>query len=100
MKGAAVVLIDDALHVAAVRFYTEGSGSDPYAVTVEPVTDGASNPLVDELRSTIDPRRDPWAAFAQATGAVVADRGRQLADRLKADAATLDRLNDETAPGR
>jgi UDP-2,3-diacylglucosamine pyrophosphatase LpxH len=99
IKGAAVVLIDDALQVAAVRFYTEGSGSDPYAVTVEPVTGGTSNSLVDELRSTIDPRRDPWAAFAQATEAVVADRGRQLADRLKADAATLDRLNDEAARG-
>lgn len=93
IKGASIILIDEGLHVAALRVYTEGSDPSSYRVSVEPVTDSASNPLVDELRASIDPDRDPWASLAQAIESTVGDRGRQLAERLSADASTLDQLN-------
>ncbi len=46
----------------------------------------AANPLVSELRSTIDPARDPWKALAEALTTVEAERQRQLGDRLAAQA--------------
>jgi hypothetical protein len=51
------------------------------------------NELVDQLRGTVDPDRDPWAQLAQAIQSAVGDRGRQLADRLRSDASTLNQLN-------
>jgi hypothetical protein len=93
IKGASIILIDEALHAAALRVYTEGPDSSAYRVSVEPVTDGAANPLVDELTTSIDPDRDPWASLAQAIESTVGDRGRQLAERLSTDASTLDELN-------
>jgi hypothetical protein len=93
IKGASIVLIDDQLNTASVRCYAEGSDASSYQVHIEPANSTASNDLVDELRATIDTSRDPWSALAQATQSAVTERGRQLDERLNADATTLDRLN-------
>jgi UDP-2,3-diacylglucosamine pyrophosphatase LpxH len=96
IKGASLILIDDHLNVASVCCYTEGSEASSYRLVIEPGNTTGPNDLVDELRSTIDPDRDPWASLAQLTRTTVAERGRQLADRLRSDTSTLNRLNQET----
>jgi hypothetical protein len=93
LKGASLVLIDDQLNVASVRCYTEGPDASSYRVRVDPSNSTGANELADQLRAAIDPDRDPWASLAQVTRTAVGDRGRQLADRLQADASTLNRLN-------
>ena len=92
-KGASLILIDDALNVASLRCYIEGDTADSYRIRIDPVNATGPNDLVEALRATIDPDRDPWAQFAQALQAAVGDRGRQLADRLRSDASTLNQLN-------
>jgi hypothetical protein len=96
VKGAALILIDDELNVAAVRCYTEGPDASSYRLRIEPVGVGESNDLVDELRATIDPDRDPWLRLAQQTQSAVTDRGRQLVDRQNSDASMLNQLNLKT----
>ena len=93
LKGASLILIDDQLNVASIRCYTEGESASSYRLRIDPVNSTGPNELVDELRDTIDPDRDPWAQFAQAIQSAVGDRGRQLADRLRSDASTLNQLN-------
>jgi UDP-2,3-diacylglucosamine pyrophosphatase LpxH len=98
IKGAAMVLIDDRLNVASVRCYAEGPDESSYRVRIEPADPSTPNELVDELSSTIDAGRDPWASLAQATRAAVTERGRQLDERLHADTSTLDDRNRDDGP--
>jgi UDP-2,3-diacylglucosamine pyrophosphatase LpxH len=93
VKGAALILIDAQLNVAVLRCYTEGPETGSYRLRIEPAGVGDSNDLVDELRATIDPDRDPWLQLAQATRSAVGDRGRQLVDRQNSDASMLNQLN-------
>jgi UDP-2,3-diacylglucosamine pyrophosphatase LpxH len=93
VKGAALILIDEQLNVAAVRCYTEGPDAASYRVRIDPADGTGSNDLVDELRATIDPDRDPWAQLAHLTQTVVDDRGRQLVDRQSSDTSMLNELN-------
>ena len=79
--------------MASLRCYIEGDTADSYRIRIDPVNATGPNDLVEALRATIDPDRDPWAQFAQALQAAVGDRGRQLADRLRSDASTLNQLN-------
>jgi hypothetical protein len=95
LKGASLILIDDQLNVAALRCYTEGDAADSYRVRIDPVNTTGTNDLVDQLRATIDPDRDPWAQLAQAIQSAVGDRGQQLEDRLRSDASTLNQLHGE-----
>jgi UDP-2,3-diacylglucosamine pyrophosphatase LpxH len=95
VKGASVILIDDQLNVASLRCYSESDDASSYRVRIDPVNASGPNELVDQLSATIDPTRDPWAGFAQAIQSAVDDRGRQLADRLRSDASTLNQLNVE-----
>jgi hypothetical protein len=81
--------------VASVRCYTEGTDPSSYRVRVDPSGPEGPNPLVDALRTAIDPDHDPWAGLAQVIQTAVADRGRQLAERLQTDATTLDRLDQK-----
>jgi UDP-2,3-diacylglucosamine pyrophosphatase LpxH len=96
LKGAAIILIDDELNVAAVRCYTEGPDASSYRVRIEPSRSSGPNTLVDQLRTSIDPDHEPWATLAQVIQKEVGVRGRQLADRLQADASTLNQLNRDT----
>jgi len=98
LKGASLIVIDDELNVASLCCYTEGSSASSYRLRIDPVNGNGSNDLVDELRASIDPDRDPWAQFAQATQSAVNDRGGQLADRLRSDASTLNQLNERVDP--
>jgi UDP-2,3-diacylglucosamine pyrophosphatase LpxH len=100
LKGASLVLIDDELNVASIRCYTEGPDASSYRLRIEPSNPTGSNKLADELHTTIDPGRDPWATLAQLIQEAVGDRGRQLADRLQADASTLNQLNQKLDPSR
>jgi UDP-2,3-diacylglucosamine pyrophosphatase LpxH len=100
LKGASLILIDEKLNLAAVRCYTEGPDASSYQLRTDPPSSTASNELVDELRTIIDPSHDPWASLAQVIRETVVDRGRQLADRLHADASTLDQLNQKVDPAR
>jgi UDP-2,3-diacylglucosamine pyrophosphatase LpxH len=93
LKGASLILIDEDLNVASVRCYTEGPDPSSYRVRIEAPSSAASNPLVDQLQEDIDPDAEPWTTLAQAVQATVADRGHQLADRLRADASALDKLS-------
>jgi hypothetical protein len=93
IKGASLVLIDEDLNVASLCCYTEGPDPTSYRVRVEAPGAEASNDLVDQLRQDIDPAAEPWASLAQSVKATVDDRGRQLADRLRADASALDQLS-------
>ena len=95
LKGASVVLIDDQLNVASLRCYTESDTPDSYRVRIDPVNGTGRNDLVDQLRATIEPDRDPWAQLAQALQTVVGERGQQLEDRLRSDASSLNQLNVE-----
>jgi hypothetical protein len=94
IKGASIILIDDDLNVAAVRCYTEGPDASSYRVRIDPAGTSDSNPLVDELRSSIDPSRDPWATLAQVAETTVAQRGQQLDDRLHDETVTLNERNE------
>ncbi len=76
-----------------MRCYQEGDGASSYRVGIEPGSAGGPNALVDQLRSTVDADRDPWASLAQAIQTTVGDRGRQLDERLRSDASTLNQLN-------
>jgi hypothetical protein len=98
IKGASLILIDEQLNVAAVRCYTEGPEASSFRLRIEPSNPTGRNELADELRATIDPGRDPWATLAELTQAAVGDRGRQLADRLHADASTLNQDQRVEAP--
>jgi len=100
IKGASLILIDEQLNVAAVRCYTEGPDASSFRLQIEPSNPTGPNELVDELRASIDPDRDPWATLAKLTQAAVGDRGRQLADRLRADASTLNEVNQKVEPPR
>ncbi len=95
IKGASLVLIDDELNVACMRCYSEGGDPSSYRLRIDPANPNGSNRLVEELRSTVDPDRDPWSAMAQSIESAVGDRRLQLGDRLRADASTLTRLNQE-----
>jgi UDP-2,3-diacylglucosamine pyrophosphatase LpxH len=95
LKGASLIVIDDQLNVASLRCYTESDAADSFRVHIDPVNATGPNDLVDQLRSTIDPARDPWAQLAQAIQSAVGDRGRQLEDRLRSDASTLNQLHEE-----
>ena len=94
VKGASIILIDDDLNVAVLQCYVQDVGDndpgDNYAVRVEGPATAADNPLVTDLRARIDPDRDPWRALAEATGATVRDRRRQLDARLSAEVVKLD----------
>ena len=83
IKGASLILIDDQLNVATVCCYTEGADASTYRIRIEPANSSGPNDLVDKLRTTIDPDRDPWASLAQAIRTTVGDRGRQLDERLR-----------------
>jgi UDP-2,3-diacylglucosamine pyrophosphatase LpxH len=96
LKGASLILIDEKLNVASLCCYTEGADASSYRLRIDPANATGPNELVDELRASIDPDRDPWAQFAQCTQSTVDDRGRQLADRLQSDASSLNQLHDET----
>ncbi|MGA2303900.1 MAG: hypothetical protein ABSH29_06820 [Acidimicrobiales bacterium] len=95
LKGASLILIDDQLNVASLRCYTEGDAPDSYRLRIDTVNATGPNDLVDQLRATIDPDRDPWAQLAQAIQAAVGDRGQQLEDRLRSDASMLNQLHGE-----
>ena len=84
-KGAAVILIDEDLNIAALRCFGQGAGAG-HEVVIDGPPGEAANPLVSELRSTIDPARDPWKALAEAVTTVEEERQRQLRDRLAAQA--------------
>jgi UDP-2,3-diacylglucosamine pyrophosphatase LpxH len=99
IKGAALILIDEKLNVAAVRCYTEGPDASSFRLRVEPSNPTGPNELADELRATIDPGRDPWATLAELTRAAVGDRGRELEDRLHADTSTLNEV-ERAEPAR
>jgi UDP-2,3-diacylglucosamine pyrophosphatase LpxH len=100
IKGASLILIDDQLNVASLRCYTEGDDASSYRLRIDPVNADGTNELVDQLRAAIDPGRDPWAQLAQAIQSAVSDRGRQLEDRLRSDATSLNQLNvDDDAHG-
>ncbi|HXR53827.1 MAG TPA: hypothetical protein VN793_02155 [Acidimicrobiales bacterium] len=88
-KGASVILIDEDLNIAALRCYAQGAelGHD---VEIEGPPNDPANPLVDDLRSRIDPSRDPWRALAEAATATERDRRRQLEARLQAETVLLD----------
>ena len=86
--------------MAASRCYTESDDASLYQVSIDPPDGADSNDLVDELRATIDPGRDPWSSLAQVAQATVQDRGRQLDDRLRSDASTLNELNEKVAGAR
>jgi UDP-2,3-diacylglucosamine pyrophosphatase LpxH len=94
-KGASLILIDDELNVAALRCYTESPDASSYRLRIDPANATGPNELVDQLRAAIDPDAEPWATLAHATQSAVGDRGRQLADRLRSDASTLNELNGE-----
>ncbi len=100
LKGASLVLIDLQLNVASLRCYTESEDASSYRLHIGPPDGAGSNDLVDELRATIDCDRDPWSSLAQVAQSTVEDRGRQLADRLRSDASTLNELNEKVASAR
>jgi len=94
-KGASVILIDADLNVAVLRCFAQGDGPDP-EIHVDGPEIGATNPLADDLRSRIDPGRDPWRALADATTQVERERRRQLKARL----AETARRDEDSRLGR
>ena len=92
-KGASVIVIDEDLNIAALRCFGQGSGSGHMIVVDGPPHD-AANPLVSELRTGIDPSRDPWRALAEAVTAVELERQDQLRARLQAQTAELGTPDD------
>jgi hypothetical protein len=100
LKGASLILIDEQLNVASLCCYTESQDRASYRLEIAPANATGPNDLVDELRSTIDPDRDPWSSLAQLAQSSVEDRGRQLADRLRSDASALNELNVKVDSGR
>ncbi len=84
--------------MASVRCYREGPDASSYQLHIEAGNPEGTNDLVDELRTSIDTGRDPWSGLAQAIQSAVVERGRQLDERLHADASTLDQLNRDAGP--
>ncbi|MDR3650301.1 MAG: hypothetical protein P4L20_14490 [Acidimicrobiales bacterium] len=90
-KGASVVLIDEDLNVAVLRCYAQGTDLDD-EIRFEAPEGQSTNPLVDDLRSRIDPSRDPWLALAHATTAIERERRMQLDKRLRSSAVRYDEI--------
>jgi UDP-2,3-diacylglucosamine pyrophosphatase LpxH len=88
-KGAVVVLIDEDLNVATLRCFVQGAGPEP-EIRIEGPDSATTNPLVDDLRSRIDPARDPWRALTNASDEIERERRRQLAARVRAGTVRLD----------
>lgn len=81
LHGANLVLIDEDLNDAAVRFYNESESPEDFQVRLEPVepagaasAGGASNPLHQHLLEIVDPDQDPWKSFSQVVGENVEER--------------------------
>ena len=91
-KGAAVVLIDEDLNVAVLHCYLQGTDFDD-GIRIDGPERDATNPLVDDLRSRIDPSRDPWLSLAHATTKIERERRLQLDGRLH----NTSRRNDDSS---
>jgi hypothetical protein len=84
VKGAAVTLVDADHHVADLRIYRQEADPSAYRVAVVAVNDPLDepNPLHDWLTATIDPTAEPWAGISHLAATTVAERQRQLTDRI------------------
>jgi len=89
-QGAAVVLLDDDLHVASLRMYNQAVSDEQYKVEVhgEPPLRGtvAPGPLAAELGEIVRPDAPPWSSFSLAAAAGVRERQaalHRIIDRAK-----------------
>ena len=88
LHGANLVLIDEDLNDAAVRFYNEAGRPEDYRARVEPAEPGAgaapggaSNPLHQHLLEIVDPDQDPWKSFSRVVAENVKERLRLKVER-------------------
>ncbi|MCS6953010.1 MAG: metallophosphoesterase [Bryobacteraceae bacterium] len=81
VRGAAMVLIDEALHAVNVRLYQEGC----YKVSVEEALPPGPAPsaFAEKIRSLVHRDRQPWKSFAEATSREMERRQKLLARRVK-----------------
>ncbi len=85
VKGAAVTLVDDDLHVTDLRIYRQEVDPTAYRVAVMPVNDALDepNPLQDWLAAAVDPEAEPWAGVSRLAAETVIARQRQLENRIR-----------------
>jgi hypothetical protein len=85
VKGAAVTLVDDDLHVTDLRIYRQEADPTAYRVAVMPVNDALDepNPLQDWLTAAVDPEAEPWAGVSRLAAETVIARQRQLENRIR-----------------
>lgn len=64
--GGAIILVDEDHNVVSLLMYKEAEDPGAYAVKVQaaPQSGGAANPLLERVRPSVDPSRNPWRAFS------------------------------------
>lgn len=82
IKGASIVVVDDARNVAAIELYRQRATPGEYEVVVRAAT---TNPLADWLGELVDPGRDPWRSLSEAAAEAVAQRNRAFTARVQWD---------------
>ena len=88
VKGASIVLIDDALNTVALEMYRQrpdGSVTPPHVVPIGP----GSRSFAEEVANLLHRNEATWNRLAPALGAAVVTRRRGLAAR---EAATVDKV--------
>ncbi|HEY5154565.1 MAG TPA: hypothetical protein VIJ47_07520 [Acidimicrobiales bacterium] len=86
MKGASITLVGADLEVVDLSIYRQETDPARYRVKVTPVSDAPDEdtPLRAALLAAIDPDAEPWAAIARSAAETVAERQRQLDERIRA----------------
>jgi Calcineurin-like phosphoesterase len=72
-QGAAAVVIDEDLNVAALHLYNQATAGGAQ-VSVRTAGKGSTNPLRDRLSAAINPAQDPWARLSSTTFSAVPQR--------------------------
>jgi hypothetical protein len=82
IHGGAIVLVDEDFNVASLRMYNEEAAGSEYRVEIKSCGK-TRNPLLDELKTTIEASRDPWKSFSATAAREVARRAKALGLRRK-----------------
>ncbi|MBI4537966.1 MAG: GMC family oxidoreductase N-terminal domain-containing protein [Gemmatimonadetes bacterium] len=85
LHGASIMVLDDALRIAAIRLYNEVVAGSPAPVQVMGPAwggAGAENPLTAWLREVVDPAAGPWSEFRRIAAEEVGARRELLRRRV------------------
>jgi hypothetical protein len=73
IHGAAVLLVDEALHALALRMYNQATSEAAYGVSVEECTSpgDTNSAFYDRISACVHDAHDPWKTFSEAVAEAV-----------------------------